>query len=832
MDSDKVSNKYQSSPLKEGAEENSFEESYEQDFENALENYESVQISSTSMNYSESKTGGFDEHVDLPPPRYAPIEENLEENEESKFQQPTKEELDLQNQRIKKAKEALIKIKKDELAKKKGKNQKLITIDKVQKEQKKSISTKTLSVKSENKTISKQADVKGKKNNENAKNLGKREKNNLFEEIPKAEGTFAVFEIELPTKGTNAALNVNQVSENKISPSSELPIISKQENKTPTNPVISLNLPPDNVLKSSIATKNSVQENKTMVPPLKLNKTSSTEIKKTNKKEEEVKLIEEHKGNLENLRSIFDEKKAKNEQKLKNMEEIQKKLLEREKNYKIPAKEPPKLKKNPQPPPAPKPRSLDTNCYKLHQLAESTGNTESRLTANKLSGSMLQTIKILSSKVSEEFTYQEITEEIKRIEQAEKMLSTGKDMKREEVDYHEETKKKLIIYKGFITENMDLMKKKFDLLKQQEELTDKIKKLEPLKAVVKIGNGKYIRAGLMPDGLVDTLEELDSVGSEVMKENPIDVVIEKIEKQGLTLRQLFSEIDADGDKILSITEIRNGLAGIQIKLSEDDKNLLVKTLDLNSDGYVSEEEFFKILDPKLRVQQEYRTLIGNLDVNNPIIFEERILDMKLRGRMLNKEIPQLVKNLQSKVECEKKLFSRIKQLEKILEERQVKSISAKDVPKQLEDQIRNVQAKKLEIFQYSMQEKSTSAANVNLLQEKLIAVSKEQALTNAEYEDKKNALSGIKYRNDALINKEKKLDESNRIIAIVIIQAHAKKYLQRIRYKLEKERVEKALSIVVPAMKKFSEAQKEKRNESDTNSKATPSNKNANILFK
>ena len=48
-------------------------------------------------------------------------------------------------------------------------------------------------------------------------------------------------------------------------------------------------------------------------------------------------------------------------------------------------------------------------------------------------------------------------------------------------------------------------------------------------------------------------------------------------------------------------------------------------------------------------------------MNNPIVFEERILDMKLRGKMLHHEIPKFVNQLKSKIEAEKKILNRIKQ---------------------------------------------------------------------------------------------------------------------------------------------------------------------------
>lgn len=736
-------NRFQSSPQKTPSVD-VYEEEFEKDYEEAYDNADSLKASSVTMNYSISKTGNFEEHIDLPPPKYEKvIEEQFEENDESKYNQPTQEELDMQNKRIKKAQEALIKMKKEEIAKKRKPGQKLLTVEKPKKYQQKEKSATNL--KRVEKTESKKQEKKG--------------SGQLFvKDESKSVGTFA-FREEKPVKGTNEA--------------------------------------PPAFAKPSL-------------PPLKIPVPSPQEAKEK-KKEEERKAAEGHKANLENLRSVIDEKKIKAEQDVKKMQEMQKKLLQNERNYKPPDRVPDRTKKIPPPPPAPKPRALTQNAYKLHQLASSTGNPDQRLTAEKLSGAMLQAIKLLSSKTSEELTYNEILEEEKRLIESERILISGKDMKRGETDYHEESRKKIKIFQSLIDEHKNLVQSKVNQIKVQETLLEKVKKLEGIKAVVKLGDGKYMRAGMMPDDLIDTLSELESVGSEVMKENPIDQLIEKIEKQGCSLKDLFTQIDFDGDKILTITEIRNGLASIQIKLTEDDKALLLKTLDSNSDGVVSEEEFYKILDPKLQVQKEYRAIIGTSDINNPIIFEEQILDMKLRGKMLNKETPKLANNLKTKVEAEQKLLNRIKLLENILQSRQITTVSAGGIKRELEQQLSEAMAKKDQVFQIGMQEKSTHSMKFSALQEKIQTVNREKANTVAELEFKKREFSSSQARKEAILSKEDKLDKANRMIAIVIIQTKIRRYLARMRYLKEKKRVEGALNVIVPAMKKYTQNKKERK---------------------
>ena len=83
-----------------------------------------------------------------------------------------------------------------------------------------------------------------------------------------------------------------------------------------------------------------------------------------------------------------------------------------------------------------------------------------------------------------------------------------------------------------------------------------------------------------------------------------------------------------------MNEVQSGLSNFEVKLSQEEIQLVIETLDENSDGVVSCEEFIASLDPPMKVQKEYKQIMGDCKVNNPIIFEERILDLQLRGKLL------------------------------------------------------------------------------------------------------------------------------------------------------------------------------------------------------
>ena len=45
------------------------------------------------------------------------------------------------------------------------------------------------------------------------------------------------------------------------------------------------------------------------------------------------------------------------------------------------------------------------------------------------------------------------------------------------------------------------------------------------------------------------------------------------------------------------------------------------------DGSCTKDEFIACLDPKFDVQRKYFEVMGNLDIDDPLTLEERILDL-------------------------------------------------------------------------------------------------------------------------------------------------------------------------------------------------------------
>lgn len=60
-------------------------------------------------------------------------------------------------------------------------------------------------------------------------------------------------------------------------------------------------------------------------------------------------------------------------------------------------------------------------------------------------------------------------------------------------------------------------------------------------------------------------------------------------------------------------------------------------LDSNSDGVLSEAEFYSALTTTLEVQKEFVAIMGDVkDIVNPIVLEERKIDLKVRKKLILK----------------------------------------------------------------------------------------------------------------------------------------------------------------------------------------------------
>jgi len=117
------------------------------------------------------------------------------------------------------------------------------------------------------------------------------------------------------------------------------------------------------------------------------------------------------------------------------------------------------------------------------------------------------------------------------------------------------------------------------------------------------------------------------------KLSPIEQIVKKIIDQEQSLEDVYQKLDEDGDGVLSPKEITKGLSNpdvIGIVLDPSEIDQIQQALDDNTDGIVTRDEFLKNLKNPYEKRKNYQKLMGSINVDNPIVLEERMLDMKFR----------------------------------------------------------------------------------------------------------------------------------------------------------------------------------------------------------
>jgi Ca2+-binding EF-hand superfamily protein len=85
--------------------------------------------------------------------------------------------------------------------------------------------------------------------------------------------------------------------------------------------------------------------------------------------------------------------------------------------------------------------------------------------------------------------------------------------------------------------------------------------------------------------------------------------------------------DWDGDEVLTIQEIKDGMRANNIRLMDDEWQKLVDAIDADCDGVLTCDEWLNVLEPKLDAQKKFTDIMKDIDINDPLDLEERILDL-------------------------------------------------------------------------------------------------------------------------------------------------------------------------------------------------------------
>lgn len=116
----------------------------------------------------------------------------------------------------------------------------------------------------------------------------------------------------------------------------------------------------------------------------------------------------------------------------------------------------------------------------------------------------------------------------------------------------------------------------------------------------------------------------------------------------MTSEQAFDMLDDNGDGVLTIKEIEDGMKLLmkndnKLDLTPEQLKEFLKVLDANGDGVLDPDEWKDALEGKIIEAKEFAQLMGGIDVEDPIALQERILDFQFRNRKMESELKVLRK---------------------------------------------------------------------------------------------------------------------------------------------------------------------------------------------
>ena len=71
-------------------------------------------------------------------------------------------------------------------------------------------------------------------------------------------------------------------------------------------------------------------------------------------------------------------------------------------------------------------------------------------------------------------------------------------------------------------------------------------------------------------------------------------------------------------------------------------------IDSNNDGVCTLDEWINILEPAIKAENKFIDIMGGLDIKNPLILEEQILDLTFKSRRLNLQLKELERTTDGK----------------------------------------------------------------------------------------------------------------------------------------------------------------------------------------
>ncbi|CDW82059.1 ef hand family protein [Stylonychia lemnae] len=196
--------------------------------------------------------------------------------------------------------------------------------------------------------------------------------------------------------------------------------------------------------------------------------------------------------------------------------------------------------------------------------------------------------------------------------------------------------KETILENMKVCNNIKMVEKK---KRDKETLLDKVmsdKNLITINGALTVQQESKNSTGLLYGIKLEDIPDFDKLAQERI--NPLDSIVKKFEQKGITIEQAFDLFDDDEDRVLTMQEIKKGIKNQRIELLDSEYQELIKVIDKNSDGVLTMEEWVNCLNPKYDAEKEFRQIMQNVDIDDPLILEERILDLRYRSERIEKEL--------------------------------------------------------------------------------------------------------------------------------------------------------------------------------------------------
>ena len=78
--------------------------------------------------------------------------------------------------------------------------------------------------------------------------------------------------------------------------------------------------------------------------------------------------------------------------------------------------------------------------------------------------------------------------------------------------------------------------------------------------------------------------------------------------------EIYTELDADGDGVLTLEEIIEGLEKMNIEITNKEARLMKRGLDSNNDGFIWKKEFLNEIAAPYKNLKEFYDLIGDIKI--------------------------------------------------------------------------------------------------------------------------------------------------------------------------------------------------------------------------